>query len=308
MIDLTLYAIPAFLVTMFGEWRLLKTRPAKKGYERRDTVASLTMGVGNSLLNLGMKGVDFLALSWIAGFAPWHLDAWSWQSVVLGIVGVDFCYYWFHRMSHDVRFLWAAHVNHHSSEHYNLSTALRQSWTTPFTYPVFFWPLALLGLDPLLILSLQAVNTLYQYWIHTELIDRLGPLEAVFNTASHHRVHHGTNVEYLDRNHAGMFIVWDKLFGTFEPERAPAVYGLTKNIETFHPLKIAFHEWAALARDLGRAKNLREASGYLFAPPGWSPDGSTLTSDQMRAAAAARSAPSTAGESPAHPSMAGSPA
>lgn len=306
MIDLTLYAIPAFFVTMFGEERLLRSRPEKKGYERRDTAASLTMGVVNSLINVGMKGVDFLVLTWISGFAPWHLDPWSWQSVVLGVVAVDFCYYWFHRLSHDVRFLWAAHVNHHSSEHYNLSTALRQSWTTPFTSPVFYWPLALVGFDPLLLLSLQAVNTLYQYWIHTELIDRIGPLEAVFNTASHHRVHHGTNLEYLDRNHAGMFIVWDKLFGTFEPERAPAVYGLTKNIGTFNPVKIAFHEWAALARDVRRAKNLREALGYLFAPPGWSPDGSTLTSDQMRAAA--RSRPSATDDSTAHSSMAGSPA
>ncbi len=293
MIDLTLYAIPAFLVTMFAESRALRNHPAMKGNERRDTAASLAMGVGNSLINLGMKGVDFLALTWIATFAPWHLEPWSWQSWVLAIVGVDFFYYWFHRASHEVRVLWAAHVNHHSSEHYNLSTALRQSWTTPFTYPLFFWPLALVGLDPLLILSVQALNTLYQYWIHTELIDRLGPLERVLNTASHHRVHHGTNVEYLDRNHAGMFIVWDKLFGTFEPERAPAVYGLTKNIETFSPLKIAFHEWAAIARDVGRAKNLRDALGYAFAAPGWSPDGSTLTSDQMRAAARARQAVAT---------------
>jgi sterol desaturase/sphingolipid hydroxylase (fatty acid hydroxylase superfamily) len=187
-------------------------------------------------------------------------------------------------MSHDVRFLWAAHVNHHSSEFYNLSTALRQSWTTPFTGLPFYWPLALAGLDPVMILTLEAMNTLYQYWIHTELVGRIGPLEHVLNTASHHRVHHGTNVEYLDRNHAGIFIIWDKLFGTFEPEGAPVVYGLTKNIGTYRPVDIAFHEFRSMFADVRRATTWRDKLGYLFAPPGWSPDGSTMTSRQLRAA------------------------
>lgn len=289
MVDLTVYAIPAFLVTMATEAAMLRRHPDKKGYWAPDTRASLTMGVVNVLINLGMKGVQLALLAWFSQFAPWHLDPWSWQSWVVGIIAVDFAYYWFHRLSHEVRLLWAAHVNHHSSEFYNLSTALRQSWTTPFTTLPFYWPLALLGLDPVMILAIEALNTLYQYWIHTELIGRIGPLEAVLNTASHHRVHHGTNVEYLDRNHAGMFIVWDKLFGTFEPERAPAVYGLTTNIHTFNPFRIAFHEYQAIWRDVRRARNLREALGYVFAPPGWSPDGSTMTSDQLRAAARAAS-------------------
>jgi sterol desaturase/sphingolipid hydroxylase (fatty acid hydroxylase superfamily) len=289
MIDLTIFAIPTFLATMLVESRLLRRRPDLKGYEARDTRASLAMGIGNVLINLGMKGVQFAILTFWSGFAPWHLEPWTWQSWVVGVIAVDFAYYCFHRSSHEVRFLWAAHVNHHSSEHYNLSTALRQSWTTPFTGLPFYWPLALFGLDPAMILALEALNTLYQYWIHTELIDRLpAPLEAVFNTASHHRVHHGTNVEYLDRNHAGIFIVWDKLFGTFEPERAPVTYGLTKNIETFRPTEIAWHEWRAMIADLRKASSWRDAFGYVFAPPGWSPDGSRLTSDQMREAAARR--------------------
>lgn len=291
MLDLTVFAIPAFVITMVGEALALRGRSDKKGYWGPDTQASLTMGIGNVVINLGMKGVQLGILSWLSTFAPWHLDPWAWSSWLVGLVAVDFCYYWFHRLHHDVRILWAAHVNHHSSEYYNLSTALRQSWTTPFTGLPFYWPLALLGLDPGLILSLEAINTLYQYWIHTELIDRIGPLEAVLNTASHHRVHHGTNVEYLDRNHAGIFIVWDKLFGTFEPEVAPAVYGLTKNIRTLNPVKIAFHEYAAIAHDVRRARSLREALGYVFAPPGWSPDGSTRTSRQMRADALAASLP-----------------
>jgi sterol desaturase/sphingolipid hydroxylase (fatty acid hydroxylase superfamily) len=285
MVDLTVFAIPTFIVTMVAEAAALRKHPALKGYWAPDTRASLAMGIGNVVLNLGMKGVQLAILSWFAGFAPWHLDPTDWKVWVAGVVAVDFAYYWFHRLHHDVRILWAAHVNHHSSEYFNLSTALRQSWTTPFTGLPFYWPLALLGFDPGLILSLEALNTLYQYWIHTELIDRIGPLEYVFNTASHHRVHHGTNVEYLDRNHAGMFIVWDKLFGTFEPEETPVAYGLTTNIRTFNPVKIAFHEYVSIWRDVRRAKSLRDALGYVFMPPGWSPDGSRLTSKQLRAAA-----------------------
>lgn len=280
-------AIPVFFVTMALEARLLRGRPELRGYERRDTLASLAMGGGNLVANAAVLAVELAVLGWLAGRAPWRLDSSSWVVRVAALVGVDFCYYWFHRTSHDVRLLWAAHVNHHSSERYNLSTALRQSWTTPLTGMAFYWPLALLGFEPALIMAMRVVDTLYQYWIHTELVGRIGPLEAVLNTASHHRVHHGTNVEYLDRNHAGIFIVWDKLFGTFEPEGAPVRYGLTRNIRTFRPVEIAFHEWRAMLRDVHRARTAREAIGYLFAPPGWSPDGSTLTSDQRRAAAAA---------------------
>ncbi len=286
MVDLTVFAIPVFIVTMVVEAAVLRRQPGLKGYWAPDTRASLTMGIGNVLINLGMKGVQLACLSWFSGFAPWHLDSTDWKVWVFGVIAVDFAYYWFHRLHHDVRILWAAHVNHHSSEYYNLSTALRQSWTTPFTGLPFYWPLALVGLDPMLILSLEAMNTLYQYWIHTELIDRIGPLELVFNTASHHRVHHGTNVEYLDRNHAGIFIFWDKLFGTFEPEDAPATYGLTTNIRTLNPVKIAFHEYAAIWHDVRNAKSWRDALGYVFLPPGWSPDGSRKTSRQLRAAAA----------------------
>lgn len=286
MKDLFLLAIPLFLVTMALEAWALKGRRDRKGYEICDTRISLAMGVLNVVINAGTKLVQFAILTCLARLAVWHIEPWTWKSWILGTVAVDFCYYWFHRMSHDVRLLWAAHVNHHSSEYYNFSTALRQPVTTPFTAMPFYWILPIIGFDPAMILVLSAVNTLYQYWIHTELIDRIGPLELVFNTASHHRVHHGANVEYLDRNHAGIFIFWDKLFGTFEPERAAPVYGLRTNIRTFRLWTVAFHEFAAIGRDVGRAKSLHETLGYVFMPPGWSPDGSTLTSKQLRAACA----------------------
>jgi sterol desaturase/sphingolipid hydroxylase (fatty acid hydroxylase superfamily) len=201
---------------------------------------------------------------------------------LLLLVAEDFCYYWFHRSHHEVRLLWAAHENHHSSQKYNLSTALRQSWTTPITHPLFWTPLALVGFTPWMILTAQAWSLLYQFWIHTESIRSLGPLEWFLNTPSHHRVHHGANVEYLDRNHGGIFIIWDRLFGTFEPERAKVVYGLTSNIKTYNPLRIATHEYASIARDVKAAPTLGAKLGYLFAPPGWSHDGSRLTAKQMR--------------------------
>jgi len=277
------YAVPIFIALLLLEIQLVKRRlpPGAKGYERRDSWASLAMGLGNVVIAALTKGAA-VALY----FAVYQLrcfeigtGAAAW---VLLFFTEDFCYYWFHRFHHEVRFFWAAHVNHHSSRYFNLSTALRQSWTTPLTGPIFWLPLALLGFHPFMILTAQAVSLIYQFWIHTELIGRLGPLEWVLNTPSHHRVHHGANVEYLDRNYAGILIVWDRLFGSFEPERSPVDYGLSKNIWTFNPIQIAFHEWRAMFRDALRAGSLREAARYLWKPPGWSPDGSTLTARQMQ--------------------------
>jgi sterol desaturase/sphingolipid hydroxylase (fatty acid hydroxylase superfamily) len=280
-LDLTVYAIPAFVGLMLAEAAAL-ARTSLRGYAAPDTAASLAMGVGNVLIDLLMKGMHFALLAAVGRWA-WFTIEPSWWSWAVLIVAGDLVYYWFHRVHHEVRLFWAAHVNHHSSERYNLCTALRQSWTTPFTSLLFWWPLALIGFSPAMILSVIAINTLYQFWIHTELIDRIGPLEYVLNSASHHRVHHGANLEYLDRNHGGMFIIWDKLFGSFEPERAPVRFGLTTNIESHNPIHIAFHEWTAIARDVRRATTWRERLGYIFGPPGWSPDGSRLTTRQLQA-------------------------
>lgn len=289
-LDLTIYAIPVLIVLVIAEAALVARRgaggprkPTWKGYELRDTFASLSMGVGNVLIDLFMKSVTLAGAALIALWVPWKLDpssAWTWVGLLLA---TDFCYYWFHRFHHEVHLLWAAHENHHSSRHYNLSTALRQSWTTPFTGILFYIPLPLLGFEPKMILSAMAINTLYQFWIHTEAIGTLGPLEWILNTPSHHRVHHGRNVQYLDKNYAGMLILWDRMFGSFEPERAPVDYGLTTNIDTFNPVKIAFHQWATMLRLATHADSISDAWNHLVQPPGWSPDGSTLTASQMQA-------------------------
>ena len=277
------YAAPVFLLLLAVEFLIARAHPVAggRGYEGRDTVASLGMGIGNVVV-AGVCKAGAVVLFFAAyEFRLFDLGQ-AWWVWLLLIPAEDFCYYWFHRLHHEIRFLWAAHVNHHSSRYFNLSTALRQSWTTPLTGPWFWLPLALLGFHPVMILTAQAISLVYQFWLHTELLGRLGPLDWVMNTPSHHRVHHGRNVEYLDRNYAGIFIVWDRLFGSYEPERAPVDYGLTKNLETTHLWKIAFHEWSAMFRDARRADSTRNALRTLLDPPGWSPDGSTLTARQMR--------------------------
>jgi sterol desaturase/sphingolipid hydroxylase (fatty acid hydroxylase superfamily) len=191
-------------------------------------------------------------------------------ALLLAVLAWDFIYYWNHRLMHESRYMWAVHVVHHSSERYNLSTALRQPVADALGTFVPYSALALVGIRPELISSARGINLLYQYWIHTDAIRRLGPLEKVLNTPSHHRVHHGSNRQYLDRNHGSMLIVWDRLFGTFEREREPVVYGLTKNIKTFNPLRAATHEHAAMLRDVARSRSWRERLGHVVRGPGWS--------------------------------------
>ena len=281
--NLIYLAIPAFLVTLLVEWRLLRDRGDELvGYTSKDAAASISMGLGFLTIDALLKLLPFALLAWLHQFRLFDIRPalWSWIALLFA---EDFCYYWYHRTHHEVRMLWAAHVNHHSSTHYNLSTALRQSWTAPFTGAVFWAPLALIGFPIEMIAIQKAISLLYQYWLHTELIPKLGWFGWLFNTPSHHRVHHGRNPIYLDRNHAGIFIIWDKMFGSFEPESEPVDYGLTKNITTYNPITIAFHEWTAMLKDTFGAKTWRGRLGYLLRPPGWREDGTGKTSGQLRA-------------------------
>jgi len=263
---LLLIAIPFFLSTVLFEYFFLKNRPNVVGHTLKDTLASLTMGIG-------FLGWDFLVKGFtVAAYAT----AYQYRLFEMGdslvsyfglLVATDFFFYWYHRTHHEVRILWAAHVNHHSSQHYNLSTALRQSWSSVFSHWVFMIPLGLLGWRPDQILLIGLVNLIYQYWIHTESVGRLGVLEAILMTPSHHRVHHGSNAHYLDKNYGGMFIVWDRLFNTFQEEDEKVIYGLTKNITSFNPIVIAYHEHAAILKDMWKAKDWKEAIRALVASP-----------------------------------------
>ena len=197
---------------------------------------------------------------------------WPW---VIGLLGYDFIYYWWHRLSHEINVLWAAHIVHHQSEEYNLAVALRQAWFTPLTGVPFYSVLAFLGVPPTVFFVSAAVSLLGQFWIHTELIPKLGPLEWFLNTPSHHRVHHATNPEYLDRNYGAILIVWDRLFGTFVSEQEPCVYGITKPFGSFNAIWANFHYFDEIAKLARSCTSWRDRSLAFFRRPGWirRPDG-----------------------------------
>ena len=289
MADPVALAIPAFILLVLLEIAVTRWR-RQPAYELGDTAASLAMGLGNLAVGLVAGIGAYIAMNRVHQFRIFEIG-YAWWAFLLILFAEDLTYYAFHRLSHRCRFWWAAHVNHHTSQHYNLSTALRQTWTGGLFEWVLWLPLALIGFPPALIVFQKGVSLVYQFWIHTEAIGRL-PFwfEAVMNTPSHHRVHHATNPRYLDRNYAGIFILWDRLFGTFTAEEAsdPCRYGIVRNIGTFNPLRIAFHEWVAICRDLGAARSRRERLTFLLAPPGRAFDGSRQTTDEIRAAWQAR--------------------
>ncbi len=280
-------ATPLFIILVIAEIVLGRLIRGKAHYEGRDTAASLGMGLGSTVAGVLFGGVVASSTLWVYQHRLFTIPmtaVWAW--IVLFLLE-DATYYWFHRISHERRLWWASHVNHHSSQHYNLSTALRQTWTGQVAGTWALWlPLSLLGFPPAMVAIQKGVSLVYQFWIHTETIERMHPaIEAVFNTPSHHRVHHARNPRYLDRNYAGILIIWDRMFGTFQPEldEEPCRYGIVKNLGTFNILRVAFHEWIGLGQDLMRSRSPREAAGYLFGPPGWSPDGSRETSLMIKA-------------------------
>jgi sterol desaturase/sphingolipid hydroxylase (fatty acid hydroxylase superfamily) len=290
--DVTQLAIPLFVTAMVIELFVIRKFQKRGDYETRDTLTSLLMGTGNVVSGLLTGFVAFAVLMWAWDYRLWDWGMSAWAVLACFILD-DLRYYAYHRIAHRSRWVWAEHINHHSSQHYNLSTALRQSWTGVLTGMfILRVPLVLIGFHPYLILFVGGLNLVYQFWIHTEAINRLPRwFEAVFNTPSHHRVHHATNARYLDANYAGTLIIWDRMFGTFVPERADDAprYGLVQDIGTFNPFRVAFHEWVAMVKDAVRpGLTLRQRAAYLFAPPGWSHDGSRKTTENIKAEFVAR--------------------
>jgi sterol desaturase/sphingolipid hydroxylase (fatty acid hydroxylase superfamily) len=280
--DLIHYAIPFFVATVLLEI-IITIKIKFEEYEFKDAGTSILMGLGNVFIGLFTKLLVLSVFLFFYQFKVFTIP-FVWWSWVLLFFAEDFCYYWFHRISHESRFFWASHVVHHSSKKYNLSTALRQTWSGSLYTFIFWIPLILIGFHPVMVLVQMSISLIYQYWIHTELIQKMPKwFEAVFNTPSHHRVHHATNPQYLDRNHAGILIIWDKFFGTFEQEKEKPIYGLVKNIETYNPIKIAFLEWYYMFKDFFYAKtSLSNRVKYLFKPPGWKHDGTSILSSDLR--------------------------
>jgi sterol desaturase/sphingolipid hydroxylase (fatty acid hydroxylase superfamily) len=284
-------ALPIFLAAALFE-ALLVARRRSGSYDWREAGASIGISLGQRAIAIALGGAFFgiLELAWqwrlytIPMDRPWSLG--------LLFLAVEFAYYWEHRSSHEVRWLWATHVVHHSPRHLYLANADRLGWTGLLSGNLlFFMPLVVLGFPPNYVAGALAVNLLYQFWLHTELIGRLGWFDRIFNSPSNHRVHHATNAGYLDRNYGGVLMIFDRLFGTYaaENDREPCRYGLVKQLRSYNPLHIASTEWLALLRDGRSARGLREVMGYLFGPPGWQPDGRGLTTKKLRAALAAGS-------------------
>jgi sterol desaturase/sphingolipid hydroxylase (fatty acid hydroxylase superfamily) len=285
--DVTQIAVPFFIAAMLAELAWARFFGGNSEFETRDTLTSLLMGVGNVTAGILFGFISYGLLIWVWQFRFFDLGIHWWVGV-LAFIADDLRYYWYHRIAHRVRWFWAEHVNHHSSQHYNLSTALRQSWTGAFTGAVSLQiPLVLLGVHPAFVAFVFGFNLVYQFWIHTEAIGKMPRwFEAVMNTPSHHRVHHGTNARYLDANYAGTLIVWDRMFGTFVPEDESDMprYGIVRDIATYNPIRVAFHEWVHMFRDAFRSGlTARQRLGYLFAPPGWSHDGSRQSSEMLKA-------------------------
>lgn len=281
--DPTVYFIPGFAILILLEL-YLSHKQHLKVHVLKDSAASVGMGIGSLVIGVGTKFLGFGLIVFLHQFALFEIG-FEWWAWVLIFFADDISFYWHHRLSHHIRLLWAAHINHHSSENYNLAVALRQSWTEVIYKYVFWLWLPLIGFEPVMIFTMMGFSLIYQFWVHTKTIKSLGPLEWVLNTPSHHRVHHASNARYLDRNHAGILIIWDRLFGTFQKEldSDPVVFGITSNIHTYNLFKIAFHEFQNILTDVSSAPTLQAKLGYIFMPPGWSHDGSRKTSDQMRA-------------------------
>ncbi|MEE9348013.1 MAG: sterol desaturase family protein [Robiginitomaculum sp.] len=284
--DILIYAIPFFVAALLIEYVFIARRRKDIGYNGRDGLASVAMGLGMTASDLLMGFVSLGLLMFFWQFRFFDLGHGLPVIVAAFIIG-DFKYYWKHRFFHTVRYWWMSHNVHHSSEHYNLSTALRQPWTNHIGLHVIMGvPMVLLGFHPLIVAFSGALNLLYQFWIHTEVIDKMPKwFEAVMNTPSHHRVHHGRNLDYLDMNYAGTFIIWDKMFGTFTPEVERPDYGIVHPLKTYNPITIAFHELVSIVKDAaGSGLTLGQRFKYIFGPPGYSHDGSRQTVTQMRAA------------------------
>lgn len=250
-------------------------------YTTKGTLANVYLSVLNFSLDILVRGVCLLVLNYFYQFHFFQIENQILYWTVL-LIAQDFAFYVLHYVDHYCRLFWAVHVTHHSSEEFNLTVGFRSSVFQPLYRFIYFIPLALLGFNGMDIMFMYAATQIYGILIHTQYVGKLGFLEYFMSTPSHHRVHHGSNVKYLDKNMGMVFIIWDKLFGTFQAEEETVKYGLTENIKTYHPLKMVFHEWISISKDLKKTNSLKEKLNYIFGPPGWSHDGSKKTSRQLR--------------------------
>jgi len=240
----------------------------KDYYDKMDTMAATIVGIVNVFLGMALKIVNFGLAIFIFNLVPWKIPH-TWWSYILCLLWADLWRYWAHRIAHESRFWWATHVTHHSSKKYNLSVSFRLGWTQ-YIKVIFFIPVMAAGFDPVVFFIVHQIEVLYQFWIHTEYIKKLPkPIEFFFTTPSHHRVHHATNEQYIDKNYGSTLIIWDRIFGTFQPEKEKPIYGITKPIKSpYNPIYLCFHEWMDIIKDIKRSKSLKQAFLVTFGRPG----------------------------------------
>ena len=273
MTDLTVaqvYAVgaPIILALIFIE-ALISNLQNASYYKKEDTLCTIGLLTGNILMVFAIKGLTLALHFYLYQFRLFDLASMIplWAMWILTFILIDLVFYIYHRISHRSRFLWAIHMSHHSSEEMNFAVSFRQAWLGPASKIPFFILLPLIGLDPTIIAVAGVISTLWGIFGHTQVIGKLGPIEWIFNTPSHHRVHHGANEQYIDKNYGNLFIIWDRMFGTFEPEKANVRYGLVKNVNTFNPIKITLMEWSSIFKDMSKAPNLKESFNIFFGPP-----------------------------------------
>lgn len=268
--SLIVYSIPLFFILIGIE--LLITKMKNLSYYRlNDAVTNLSCGIGSQISGIFLKTLTFIGYTYLYQHSIWKIENTVLTGVLL-FIGVDFFYYWFHRLAHEISFLWGSHVVHHQSEEYNLTVALRQAALQGAFSWVFYLPLAVVGFSPGMFLTVASLQTLYQFWIHTKLINRMpAPFEYIFNTPSHHRVHHGVNPKYIDRNHGGTLIIFDRMFGTFQVEDEEVVYGVTKQTNSWNPLWVNFEYWIDLFKQVFKVSHFTDAVKMLVLMPGWKP-------------------------------------
>lgn len=264
--NIIIWAAPVMFFFVLLEWYISR-RQEKHLYEKNETVGSISVGVGNVMINTALKMALFYLIVWFYNLLPWRMY-FHWWTFIPCYILFDLCSYWAHRISHEQRFWWATHVVHHSSEYYNLTVSFRLSWVQNLKM-IFFLPVALMGYHPVIFFVVNQIAVLFQFWVHTEYIRKIHPLvEFIFATPSNHRVHHGSQEKYINKNYGATFIFWDRLFGTYQPEEEQAVYGITHSLDhKANPLYINFHEYMDMWKDMKKAKGLRKKLFYLFGNP-----------------------------------------
>ena len=264
------YAIGAPIVLLIIFFEVIFSSFTNKNlYKKEDTLCTVGLLTGNILMVFILKGATLALHFYLYQFKLFNISEILpiWALWILTFVMIDFVFYFYHRISHRVNFLWAIHMSHHSSEEMNFAVSFRQAWFGPVSKIPFFMTLPLLGFDPTIIAVAGVISTLWGIVGHTQIIGNLGPLEWIFNTPSHHRVHHGANPQYIDKNYGNLFIIWDRIFGTFEPEDEPVKFGLVRNVNTFNPTKITFMGWIEIFNNIKGSKNFNEALYYFLGPP-----------------------------------------